>query len=129
MDMRISVYRKIFYRNDDYESQIYKCFWNILDCVIFYPLECIGRNALGIYILAESGIVKWFFKMFYWHSKKNCLANLFWPTGEIWGPSHDNVSKHPWLYSPVMMVWVLSYCIFWTLCAIYFHKHKMYWVV
>ena len=115
--------------NSDYQSDIYKCLWNSIDYVVFYPLECVGRNALGMYILAESGIVNWFFEIFYWNNMDDSLANIFWPTGVKWGPQDDEVAKGKWLYSPIMMVWVLSYCIFWTLCAIYFHKHKMYWVI
>ena len=144
MDIKIYVYRNIrgshllyYYNHDDieqdgnsdYESGILKFIWNSIDYVLMYPLECIGRNAFGIFILAESGIVNWFFEIFYWNIDKNSLANIFWPTGEIWGPKDDEVAKHPWLYSPVMMVWVLGYCIFWTLCAIYFHRNKMYWVL
>ena len=98
--------------------------------VICYPFECVGRNALGIYMLAESGVVNWFFEIFYYNKPKNSLANVLWPTGVFWGPNDDDDHlPHHASYSGTVMAWTLAYCAFWTLVAMYLHRNKMYYVV
>ena len=88
------------------------------------------RNALLMYILAESGIVNWFFEIFYWNNPDKSLANIIWPTGVYWGPDDelDDLPNHA-SYSGAMMTWVLGYCLFWMLVAIFLHKNKIYYVV
>merc|ERR1712070_385004 len=54
------------------------------------PFKWLGMNGILIYLLACSGITEYAFAIVYYDNKDWNLANIFWPTGIIWGPSDDD---------------------------------------
>eukprot|EP01084_Bolivina_argentea_P008083 15120_1 len=101
---------------------------NIMDKLIFMPLESLGRNAFLIYIFAVTNVSSWFFSIFYWNDTKQCLTNIIWPNGIYYGPKYG-MEAIDWRYSNEMMLWTVAYCLFWICVAVFLHHKKWYYVI
>merc|ERR1711920_735879 len=100
---------------------------NVMDTLMCYPLECLGRNAFLIFILTGTNVTEWILSIFYWNEREQSLTNLLWPNGVYWGPEDDEDAE--WRNSGLIMLWACGYCLLWTLLAIYLHRTKWYYVV
>ena len=113
----------------------------IIDILLIYPFQCVGRNAIGIFLLSEGGIISYPLSTFYINNNPDSnLVNILYPTGIYWGPTTLNGNNgYPtnmysyidpdWHYSGKIMLYVIFYCLFFIILAIYFDKKKWYYVV
>ena len=107
------------------------CFWYVTTDVMQYknisaPFIWVGKNALAIYIGAESGIIQWFLSIFYWNEPKNSLGALLWP-GTFWGKQSSDLNrKHKITYDISVLIWTLCYIVLWILVARWMHSRKIY---
>jgi predicted acyltransferase len=92
------------------------------------PAIWVGRNAITMYVLAESGIVNWVFGIIYLYSDTDySLANVLWPTGVFWGDAGSLDIRSPAVsHNPAVLVWTLAYIVAWTMVARYMDKNKIY---
>ena len=92
------------------------------------PAVWVGRNAISIYVLAESGIVNWVFGIIYLYGDQDySLANVLWPTGVFWGdPGDDDNRASSVSYNPAVLVWTLCYVAVWTLVARWMDRRGIY---
>ena len=106
-------------------------FWYAVTDVMQYkrlsaPFIWVGKNALAIYIGAESGIIQWFLGIFYWGDEKNSLANLLWP-GVFWGVQSSDLNRLTKnTYDISVLLWTLGYVFLWVLVARWLHLRKIY---
>ena len=104
-------------------------FWYAVTDVMQYkrlsaPFIWVGKNALAIYIGAESGIIQWFLGIFYWGDEKNSLANLLWP-GVFWGVQSSDLNRLTKnTYDISVLLWTLGYVFLWVLVARWLHLRK-----
>lgn len=86
---------------------------------ILAPAVWVGRNAITIYVLAESGVVNWAFGIIYLYGDTDySLANVLWPTGVFWGDSGDDDHRASTVsHNSAVLVWTLAYILIWTLVA------------
>ena len=92
------------------------------------PAVWVGRNAITMYICAESGIVQWMFGIFYvGGDPDNSLAGLLWP-GTLWANDDGDDAHRPTKasHNPAVMVWTLCYIALWTAVAWWMDRRKIY---
>ena len=92
----------------------------------FQPMVWVGKNAITVYVLAESGFPQWLLSIFYIHGNPNDnLANVFWPSGVFWGPVDGERPTHP-SYSMHILLWTVAYIAVWTIVAWWMDRQKIY---
>ena len=91
------------------------------------PAVWVGRNAITMYICAESGFVQWAFGIFYvGGDPDNSLAGLLWP-GTLWANDGDDTHRPSKAsHNPAVMVWTLCYIGLWTVVAWWMDQRKIY---
>ena len=76
------------------------------------PFVWMGKNAIIMYILAESGITQWFIGAFYIDGKPgNNLVEVLWPSESIWG-LHDEFSDNSEHVRQAVLAWTFGYIAF-----------------
>jgi predicted acyltransferase len=94
----------------------------------FQPMIWVGKNAITIYLLAESGIPQWLLGIFYINGEPNDnLGNILWPTGVFWGGEvqDDHRPTEPsrnWL----IVIWTIGYIAAWSIVAYWMDLKKWY---
>lgn len=107
------------------------CFWyTVTDIMQFKtisaPFIWVGKNALAIYVGAESGIIQWFLSIFYWDTPDNSLGSLLWP-GVFWGVQSSDLERLTKnTYDISILLWTIGYIILWILVARWMHMKKIY---
>ena len=96
--------------------------------VVFRPMTWVGKNAITVYLLAESGFPQFLCSVFYINNDpQQNLSNILWPTGTYWGDKgqDDHRPLEPsrnWY----IVVWALGYISVWTGVAWKMHQKKWY---
>ena len=94
----------------------------------FQPMIWVGKNAITIYVLAESGLPQWLLAIFYINNNVNAnLSNILWPTGIYWGDASDDDHRllHP-SHDFGVLVWTIAYIGVWTMVAWWMNRKKWY---
>jgi hypothetical protein len=92
----------------------------------FQPMVWVGKNAIAVYVLAESGFPQWLLSIFYIHGNSNDnLSNILWPSGVFWGPADGERPTRP-SYSVHILLWTVGYIAVWTIVAWWMDKKKIY---
>ena len=94
----------------------------------FQPMIWVGKNAITIYVLAESGLPQWLLAIFYINNNVNAnLSNILWPTGIYWGDASDDDHRllHP-SHDVGVLVWTIAYIGVWTMVAWWMNRKKWY---
>jgi predicted acyltransferase len=95
--------------------------------LIFQPCIWVGKNAIAVYVLAESGFPQWILAQFFYGKRENNLSNVLWPTGIFWGDASNDDHRllHP-SYDVSILVWTFVYIAVWVMVAWWMDRKKWY---